>query len=207
MSETTSKASNDVTSKRRWLRLVLGAMLLLGTGLVPPAAIGLGPCDPEMANRFVARGKGMAVGVEPNLGELIDRLGVGPPDRAELHHWLPGGVRESVPLLPRDTGEPQLDLVPADLPVMDASQAQWVHLSWRQSPPWLIGLMDAAARRVSPGAETIMWAVKERLPSQLQFDVFGTPEDGWQMVTLSTSLAPSPQELDLRERARAAVGQ
>lgn len=177
MNELESEASKDSGSKRRWLPwLLLGLLLVLVSGFVPPQSLGLAPTAEELQQRF----DGLEAPPAESARELIDRLGIGEPDLAVKRRFLGASTREAYDLF-RTNGQAAPEGRPSALLPMDSSQAEWLQLMWKPSDPWLVAILDGVARRISPGAETIMWTLKDRmLPEHEVFEIIGTRARGWE---------------------------
>jgi hypothetical protein len=167
--------------RRRLLWSSLALLLILASGFVPPQAVGLAPTAGELAQRFAELG----ARPEESAGELVDRLGIGEPDLAVLRTSRPGDQREALDLFTVEGGTAEGGVVPAGRPAalapMDATGAEWLQLMWKPTDPWLVAALDRLARRISPGAETIMWTLKDRmLPEHEVFEIVGTRARGWE---------------------------
>lgn len=161
---------------RWWPWILLGSSIVLVSGLVPPRSLGLAPTAGALRARFEA----LEVGPHESAREIVERMGYGEPDLAVVRLFLPGGLRGSSSLLAPE-GEAQIVGRAADLQPMDGSQAEWLQLMWKPMDPWLIELLDRAARKISPGAETIVWTLKERvLPKHEVFEIIGSRAYGWE---------------------------
>jgi hypothetical protein len=163
-------------AKKRLGWSLLVALGVLASGFVPPQAVGLAPTAEGLQQRF------QALGAQPgeSARELVDRLGIGEPDLAVLRTSRPGDQREALDLFTAEGGVVPAGR-PASLAPMDATGAEWLQLMWKPTDPWLIAALDRLARGISPGAETIMWTLKDRLlPEHEVFEVVGTRARGWE---------------------------
>jgi hypothetical protein len=164
-------------SRRRWLSWsVLVLLLVCVSGFIPPQAVGLAPTAEALRQKF------QGLGATPNESarDLVDRLGIGEPDLAVKRRFLGVNKREGYELF-RTDGESAPSGRPLSLLPMDSSQAEWLQLTWEPADPWLVAILDELARKISPGAETIMWTFKDRaLPEREVFEILGTRARGWE---------------------------